>query len=165
MNRLLMIMLLMLTSGLARAELPGVLHWSVEQDMQRVYTSVYNALEENRFFVVFEPNIGENLKGFAERWGEDYNRNKLSGIRSMVFCNGWYANQVSNLEPQLLALCPLHLSVYGDADTTHVSFVRPSHVGAGSQAMDLLRELETDVVKAIEQGLAQSNGQAEGNSK
>ena len=162
MNRLLMILLLTLMSTMARSdELPGVLHWSVDQELELVYDSVYAALEDNRFFVVFEPNIGENLKGFAERWGEDYNRNKLTGLRSMVFCSGWYANQVSNLDPRLLALCPLHLSVYGQGETTHVAFVRPSHVGAGSQAMDLLKELEADVAKAVEQGLAKSKESAE----
>ncbi|MFN2330189.1 MAG: hypothetical protein ABR612_14875 [Chromatocurvus sp.] len=31
-------------------------------------------LEEAKFFVVFEPDIGENLSRFAERWGEDHNR-------------------------------------------------------------------------------------------
>ena len=111
MQRLAIILALLLTSTLARAELPGILHWSVKQDLQTVYSSVYKALEDNRFFVVFEPDIGSNLAGFAERWGADYNRNKLSGIRPMVFCSAWYANQVSNLEPRLLALCPLHLTV------------------------------------------------------
>ncbi len=111
-------------------------------------------MEKNRFFVVFEPNIGRNLAGFAERWGEDYNRNGLQGIRAMVFCNGWYANQVSNLEPHLLALCPLHLSVYRQGDSTHVVFVRPGLVGKDSKAEALLQELEADVSKAIEQGLS-----------
>ncbi len=40
-----------------------------------------------------------------------YNRSKLSAIRSMVFCNGWYANQVSNKDPHMLALCPLHMTL------------------------------------------------------
>ena len=100
------LLILVLLTGFARAELPGVLAWEANQDLDTVYKEVYNSLEENRFFVVFEPNIGSNLARFSERWGEDYNRNGLSGIRSMVFCNAWYANQVSNLEPDLLALCP-----------------------------------------------------------
>jgi hypothetical protein len=107
-----------------------------------------------RFFVVFEPDIGRNLAGFAERWGEDYNRNGLQGIRAMVFCNGWYANQVSNLEPRMLALCPLHLSVYRQGELTHVVFVRPAVVGKDSKAAALLQELESDVSKAIAQGVS-----------
>ena len=41
-------------------------------------------------------------------------------------------------------------------------FLRPSHVGAGSKALDLLQELETDVSKAVEQGVANSQGPAKG---
>ncbi len=139
--------------GIAQAELPGVLHWELEQDLETVYKEVYNSLEENRFFVVFEPNIGNNLAGFSERWGEDYNRNQLQGIRSMVFCNAWYANQVSNLEPQLLALCPLHISLYQKDTLTHIVFTRPTYVGTGSKAQDLLQELEAAVSAAIRQGI------------
>lgn len=159
MKRLLWLLLLLAASPALRAELPGVLHRESAADLETVYKSVYKTLEENRFYVVFEPDIGANLAAFAGRWGEDYNRNRLEGIRSMVFCNGWYANQVSNLEPRLLALCPLHLTVYRQGDRTHVVFVRPAHVGGGSRADALLQELEADVGKAIEQGLASLNSQ------
>ncbi len=154
MRRFVCLLVVLMASGAVRAELQGVLHWESGLELETVYNSVYKSLEEKKFFVVFEPDIGRNLAGFAERWGEDYNRNALQGIRAMVFCNGWYANQVSNLEPRLLALCPLHLSVYRQGDTTHVVFVRPGQVGKDSKAAALLQDLETDVGKAIEQGLA-----------
>ncbi len=154
MKRFVSLLVLLMATGVVRADVPGVLHWDSTLDLETVYNSVYKSLEKNRFFVVFEPNIGRNLAGFAERWGEDYNRNGLQGIRAMVFCNGWYANQVSNLEPHLLALCPLHLSVYRQGDSTHVVFVRPGLVGKDSKAEALLQELEADVSKAIEQGLS-----------
>ncbi len=154
MKRLALLMMLLMAGGALSAELPGVLYRESDADLETVYSSVHKALEENRFYVVFEPDIGANLAAFAERWGEQYNRNDLQGIRSMVFCNAWYANQVSNLEPRLLALCPLHLSVYRQGDSTRVVFVRPTHVGADSRAAALLQELEADVGKAIDQGLA-----------
>jgi len=118
-----------------------------------VYNSVYAALEKNGFYVVFEPNIGKNISGMAKRWGDDYNRNKLESIRSMVFCNGWYANQVSNAEPTMLALCPLHVTVTSKAGITKVLFVRPDYVAKGSAAEKIATELTQDVIKAIEAGL------------
>jgi uncharacterized protein (DUF302 family) len=154
MKRFVFLLVVLAATGAVRAELPGILHWESGLDLETVYNSVYKSLEENKYYVVFEPDIGRNLAGFAERWGEDYNRNALQGIRAMVFCNGWYANQVSNLEPRLLALCPLHLSVYRQGDSTHVVFVRPGYVGQDSKAAALLQELEADVSKAIGQGLA-----------
>lgn len=153
MKKAVLLLLLGLVAGSCYAELPGVRHWTLEQDLETAYKNIYNSLEENRMFVVFEPNIGENLAGFAERWGEDYNRNKLQGIRSMVFCNGWYANQVSNADPQLLALCPLHITLYRQNEMTHVVFVRPTHVGKGSAATGLLQELEATVSAAVDSGI------------
>jgi len=78
-----------------------------DKPVTSVYDNVYKSLEDARFYVVFEPNIGANLARFADKWGDDYNRSKLSEIRSMIFCNGWYANQVSNLDPNMLGFCPL----------------------------------------------------------
>jgi hypothetical protein len=144
---------LLLLTGLVRAEQPGVLHWELNQDLEIVYNHVYRSLEEHRFFVIFEPNIGRNLAGFSERWGEDYNRSKLTAIRSMVFCNPWYVNQVSNLDPEMLALCPMHLSLYEKDNSTHVVFVRLSHVGEGSAAKPVLAEVEEAVSAAVAAGL------------
>ena len=153
MGKTAVLAVLLLLTGMARAEQPGVLHWQLDQDLETVYGHVYRSLEEKRFFVIFEPNIGRNLAGFSERWGEDYNRNKLTGIRSMVFCNPWYVNQVSNLDPEMLALCPLHLSLYEKDGRTHVTFIRLSHVGEGSAAKPILAEVEAAVSAAVEAGL------------
>ena len=140
--------------NVCQAELDGVRHWVLQQDLETAYEAIHKSLEENKLFVVFEPNIGKNLAAFAERWGEDYNRNNLQGIRSMVFCSGWYANQVSNADPQLLALCPLHITLYRHNDMTHVVFVSPTHVGKGSDATVLLQQLEDRVSAAVESGIA-----------
>ena len=153
MGKTAVLAVLLLLTGMARAEQPGVLHWQLDQDLETVYGHVYRSLEEKRFFVIFEPNIGRNLAGFSERWGEDYNRSKLTGIRSMVFCNPWYVNQVSNLDPEMLALCPLHISLYEKDGSTHVVFVRLSHVGEGSAAKPVLAEVEAAVSAAVEAGL------------
>ena len=163
MNRLAwLVCILALACSTARAELASVMHWATGQNLEMTYNNVYKSLESNSFYVVFEPNIGNNLAGFAERWGEDYNRSQLGGIRAMVFCNAWYTNQISNLEPRLLATCPLHLTLYREGDETHVVFLRPTVAGAGSKAGALLQELETEVSTAVEQGLAA--GRAPGSS-
>jgi len=140
--------------GAVQAELPGVLHWQVEQDLETVYDNVYNSLENSKFFVIYEANIGSNLARFSEQWGETYNRSQLQGIRSMVICNPWYTNEVSNQDPDMLVLCPLHLSLYQKGAVTHVGFTRPTHVGEGSDAMPLLKEIESVISNAVEQGIA-----------
>ena len=125
--------------------------------LQAVYPAVYEALEDARFFVVFEPNIGKNLKRFAKKWGDDYNQNKLSNIRSMVFCNVWYANAVSNADPDMLGLCPLRISLYEKQGETVVLFARPTVIAAQSKAKKVLQNVENEVIAAIKTGVALSH--------
>lgn len=132
---------------------PGVYEKSVKQPLDVVYGKVYKSLEENGFYVVFEPDIGSNISGMAKKWGKDYNQNKLEGIKSMVFCNGWYANAVSNIDPAMLALCPLHVTLTHKAGTTTVLFARPTVVAKGSKAEKVAAEIELEVIKSIEAGL------------
>ncbi len=126
---------------------------SVKATMEKVYPAVYESLENARFFVVFEPKISDNLQRFAERWGENHNRNKLDSIRSMVFCNAWYANEVSNADPDMLGLCPLRVGLYEKQGVTTVVFARPSVIGEHSKAKDVLLEVEKEIIEAIKNGL------------
>lgn len=125
-------------------------------DFDDIYQNVHDALEDNNLFVVFEPNIQKNISRFAERWGENYNRSKLSNIRSMIFCNGWYANEISNLDVQMTALCPLHITLTESDGTTSVNFVRPDFVAKGSKAESVAQDLTKLVIKAIDQGIEAS---------
>lgn len=148
---LLIIMLAM--AATTPASPPNLLTWDTGKDLETSYKVIYNTLEENRFFVVFEPDIQANLEGFAERWGDDYNRNRLEGIRAMVFCNGWYANAVSNADPDMMALCPLHITLIQQDGSTRILFVRPSAVARGSKAETIAAELEKAVAEALNQAV------------
>jgi len=133
---------------------PLVYDRTVSAGMKEVYKSLFTTLENNSYFVISEPNIGKNLSHFAKRWGDDYNKNKLDSIRSMVFCNGWYANKISNIDPSMLAICPLHISLYSKNNKTHILFVRPGKIAAASKAYKVAKELEDDVIRTIEIAIA-----------
>lgn len=133
---------------------PLVYERTVPGDMDDVYKYVFTALENNSYFVIFEPNIGKNLSYSAKRWGDDYNKNKLNSIRSMIFCNAWYANKISNIDPSMLALCPLRLTLYSKDKETHILFVRPGKVAESSKAHKVAKELEDDVIRTIEVAIA-----------
>lgn len=147
----LLISMLCVTS--VQAAESNVYKQSVKASMDQVYPAVYESLENARFFVVFEPKISDNLQRFSEKWGENYNRNKLDSIRSMVFCNAWYANEVSNADPDMLGLCPLRIGLYEKQGMTTVLFVRPGVIAAGSKAEKILKDVEKEVIEAIRQGL------------
>ncbi len=131
---------------------PSVYVKKVKGEFSATYKKVFTALENNGYFVVFEPNIGKNLSNFAQRWGKNYNKNDLDAIRSLVFCNAWYANEVSNMDPDMLALCPLHITLTHKKGVTSILFVRPSQIAADSPAKKVVTELELDVIRAVEQG-------------
>lgn len=130
---------------------PAVFVHKVKGKMNSVYKHLFTGLENNGYYVIFEPNIGRNLSHFAKRWGKDYNKNKLEAIRSMVFCNGWYANKVSNEDPDMLALCPLHVTLTHKEGMTTVLFVKPGQVSQGSKANSVALELEQDVIRIIKE--------------
>jgi len=127
-----------------------ILSLALDGKFEANYQKVSSALEAHRFFVVFEPNIGQSISRFEKRWGEDYNRNNFTAMRSLVFCNPWYVNQVSNQDPAMLALCPLSVTLTQQGNTTALHMLRPSVVGAQSPARELLEELEADLLKALE---------------
>lgn len=129
---------------------PLVYDRTVQSSMSEVYKSVFTSLENNSYYVLFEPNIGKNLQHFAKRWATDYNKNNLTSIRSMVFCSAWYANKISNLDPSMLALCPLRITLYSKDNETHILFVRPGKVAGISKAQKVAKELEDDVIRTIE---------------
>ena len=60
-------------------------------------------------------------------------------------------------DPNMLVLCPLHLSLYEKDGITHVGFTRPTHVGEGSDAMPLLKEIETVLSNAVVQAISRVN--------
>ena len=126
----------------------------VNAPMDQVYQALHQELESRHLWVVFEPDIGRSIAGMAERLGEDYNRSGLAGIRSLVTCNAWYANQVSNLDPDMLALCPLRVSVTHKDGTTFMLFARPTVHAQGSPALPVLAEIEGMVIEAIKSAAA-----------
>lgn len=137
---------------------PGILRLEARAPMDKTYPAVYAALEEARFWVVFEADLGANLATFADRWGEDLNRNALDGIRSIVVCNAWYANQVSNADPDLLALCPLRVNLVEKDGVTRVLFARPTATAAGSPGIAVVQEIEDTVAAALRAGVANAEG-------
>lgn len=130
---------------------PAVFVHKVKGKMNKIYKRLFTGLENNGYYVIFEPNIGRNLAHFSKRWGKDYNTNKLESIRSMVFCNGWYANKISNEDPNMLALCPLHVTLVHKKGYTKVLFVKPGIVSQGSAANSIALELEQDVIRIIKE--------------
>ena len=152
MKRLLLAATIFVASS-AIAGSPAVYEKSINQPLDVTYKNVKKALDDNGFFVVFEVDIGENLAKNAKKFGDNYNKSKLEGIKSLVFCNGKFANQISNLDPGMMAMCPLHATLMHKDGVTSVLFVRPGVVAQGSPAAKAAQDLEDATIKALEAGI------------
>ncbi len=147
-------LLLVLVSLNTLAETPAVYEKSFDQNLDTAYPRVRKALEASGFKVVYEIDMLENLTTFAKKNAvTDFNLGRLEGIKSMVFCNGPLAVKISNADPAMLALCPLHLTLTQKAGRVSVLFVRPSVMAQGSKAEAPATELEEKVIKTIESSL------------
>lgn len=155
--KLTLTLLLALFSLNALAESPAVYEKSFDLNMDTAYKRVYKALESNGFKVVYEIDMHDNLSKFAAKNAvKDFNLNQLEGIKSLVFCNGPLAVKISNADPAMLSLCPLHLTLTQKDGKVSVLFVRPGVVAQGSKAEAPAKELEEKVIKAIESGMSDS---------
>ena len=138
--------------GINLAYAQGIYKLTANIDYDTAHKRVYAALEEQRFYVLDEINIGQSLARFKDRW-KDYNENELENLQVMVICNGWFANKVGNADPDMLALCPMRVTLHHKAGVTTVLFAKPSTFAAESKALPILQEAEGDVIKAIESAL------------
>lgn len=142
-------LLAMLVTGVSAAE-PRVYVAEVPAGMDETYQAVRGALEEARFWVVFEADMGAQMARFAAEWGDDYNRNGLEGVRTMVACNAWWTNRVANADPDMLAFCPLRVALTNKAGVTRVMFERPTLMAADSPALSVMQEIEAELKTAID---------------
>lgn len=71
----------------------------------------------------------------------------------MIICNGWYANQVSNLDTDLLALCPMRVTLIEKEGITTALFAKPSTFVKGSKALPVLSEVEEMIISAIQSSM------------
>jgi len=141
---------LLLVSSAAMADPTGVLKMTSERAVEDLYGSLYQALEEEKFWVVFEADMGKRMAKFADQWGEDYNRNGLDSVRSMVFCNISWTNRIANADPDLLGICPLHLSLYSKDGKTVVLLPRLDLMAEGSPGKEAASELEAELRTIVE---------------
>lgn len=136
-------------SGASAAE-PRVYVAEASAGMAETYAAVSQALEEARFWVVFEADMGAQMARFAADWGEDYNRNGLEAIRTMVACNAWWTNRVANADPDMLAFCPLRVALTHKAGVTRVMFERPTLMAVDSPALPVMEEIEAELKAAVD---------------
>lgn len=129
---------------------PAIYKKEVKAGFAETHKKVYAALEKHKFYVIFEAHISDNLSRFKNKFGAEFNKNKLDTIRSLVVCNIDYVNRVSNLDPDFLGLCPLRVVLVEKKPLTRILFIKPSGIAKDSPARAVILEVESAIIKAIE---------------
>jgi hypothetical protein len=137
--------LLLVAPTLTFAGPAGVYSLTTKEPADQVYDRVQQALEGGKFWVVFEADMGSRMEQFAADWGAEYNTNRLTYIKSMVFCSLRWTNRLANADPDLLALCPLHLTIYTRDGQTNVVWPDLSAIAEGSAGAESAQALDQEV--------------------
>lgn len=120
--------------------------------MEKVYAKLLASFDKAHLVVVSEIDILEKFKaaGLPEKFAEEFNTNNLTGIKAIIACNGWFGNAVANSDPQMMAFCPIRVTLIEKEGKTSITYVRATVAPKESKAYPVLEKLELKVIEAIE---------------
>ena len=148
MKKLILTLLLLLSPLMA----DGVYKLTLDQKADVVYKKLLTSLDDNYLIVVAEINILEKFRhaGLPEKFGDEFNTNKLTTIKAIIACNGFFGNSIANADKDMMGLCPIRLTVIEKDGKTTILFVKPTNVSRASKAKAIIAKLEKKVISAIE---------------
>lgn len=126
----------------------------IEGDFDTAKDLLRRELDAKGFFVVKDLNIGRNLAHFANKWGDNYNRNNFSRIHSLIICSAWYANETLNVSPPHMSLCPLSLALLHKDGVTMAHYALRQPMASPADISELMRMLDERFVQALDQAVS-----------
>ncbi len=121
----------------------------VKKDFRSALHSIKKTLEDQNLYIISKADISGTLARMKGKLGKDYNKRGYEVAKSIIFCNPFYANDVMNADPDMMALCPLKIMLMTKKGKTTALFVLPSKLAKGSPAKKILVEVENRVKKAL----------------
>lgn len=124
----------------------------VNLPMAGVYESLLKSLSDNSLTVVTQIDILKKLhaSGLAKKLGKDFNTNHLTGIKSIIACNGSIANTIANTDPTMMSFCPIRVTLVEQEGKTTITYVKATSAPKDSKAYTHLKKLEGKVIKSID---------------
>jgi uncharacterized protein (DUF302 family) len=122
---------------------------SVKKDFRSALHSIKKTLENENLYIISKADISGTLERMKGKLGKEYNKRGYEVAKSIIFCNPFYANDVMNLDPDMMALCPLKIMLMTKNGKTTALFVLPSKLAGNSAAKKVLIEVENKVKKAL----------------
>ena len=120
--------------------------------IEKYYPKLKKAITSNHMNILYEIDLLKKFKksGYLEKFGEDFNKNHLKAVKTVLLCNGYVGNQISNIDPDMMALCPIRLTVISTASGTRVVFVKSDHLAKSRKVQRLLATLDEILIHTID---------------
>jgi len=125
---------------------------TINEKAEIIYPKLLESLEKNKLIVVSEIDILDKFKhaGLPEKFGKEFNANKLTTIKTIIACNGWFGNYISNADINMMGLCPVKITLIEKDGKTTILFVKPTTVSGDSKANATIAQLEAKLISSIE---------------
>ena len=127
----------------------GIYKVSVKKDFSSTLEMLTKTLDDERLYIISKADISATLKRMKGKLGKEYNKRGYTKVQSIIFCNPFYANDILNLDPDMMALRPLKIMLLEKNGKTTALFVPPSIFTQKSPAKKVLKEVEDKVKKAL----------------
>ncbi len=152
MRKILLACLLTLSVWAAESNVYKV---SYNAPVDKVLENILAKFKQEMLVVVWQLDILEEFKkkGLDKKFGENFNTAGLSEVRTLVACNGKFGNDIINQDSDMMAYCPIRITLTEKDGVTTVLYVRPSSAPRDSKAYNTLVKLEKKVTKAIEESM------------
>ncbi len=152
MRKILLACLLTLSVWAAESNVYKV---SYNAPVDKVLDNMLAKFKQEMLVVVWQLDILEEFKhkGLDKKFGENFNKAGLTAVRTLVACNGKFGNDIINQDSDMMAYCPIRITLTEKDGVTTVLYVRPSSAPRDSKAYQSLVKLEKKVTKAIEESM------------
>ncbi|WP_310441844.1 DUF302 domain-containing protein [Sulfurimonas sp.] len=110
------------------------------------------AVKKNHMNVLYELDLIKKFKdaGYAKKFGADFNKNKLTAATTILLCNGYIGNQISNIDPEMMSLCPIKVSIISDGKSTKIIYTKYTGASTDREIAALLNTLDEVVINTID---------------
>lgn len=125
---------------------------SYNASIDKVMQNIRDTFKAEKLIIVWELDILEEFKhrGLVQKLGAEYNKAGLTSVKTFVACNGMIGNSIINADADMMAYCPIRVTLTEKDGVTTILYVRPSSAPRDSKAYPALLKLENKVTKAIE---------------
>jgi len=123
--------------------------------VDKVLNNILTKFKAEGLVVVWQLDILEEFKskGLDKKFGENFNKAGLSAVKTIIVCNGKFGNDIINADSDMMAYCPVRVTLTEKDGVTTVLYVRPTSAPKDSKGYPSLVELDKKITTSIEESM------------